>query len=246
MKHQNSPKQVLPATLEWYVEASRKLRLTTPRCPFATAKLCPRYYSTLGLFGMHEVTEKVSKEQETKLDAHWNKSTLFDSKIQVEPQVWLRGTSITSWLNCCPEIVFEAWKVFATSGRHFSDSNDRDLTHRELESQRVPKQDPRWRFEQLEPTHYHECREFSVLYHVGSAKGRSTSISSRGRSLPPERKWKILHRDNYTCQYCGRKPPEVQLHVDHKISIHNNGSNDDSNLTTSCSECNLGKGKQNA
>ena len=25
----------------------------------------------------------------------------------------------------------------------------------------------------------------------------------------------ILNRDNFTCRYCGRSPPDVKLHVDH-------------------------------
>ena len=28
-------------------------------------------------------------------------------------------------------------------------------------------------------------------------------------------RFKVLNRDNFTCQYCGRKPPKVKLHIDH-------------------------------
>ena len=51
----------------------------------------------------------------------------------------------------------------------------------------------------------------------------------------------ILKRDGFTCQYCGRKPPVVILHVDHILAVALGGSNDDDNLLTSCSDCNLGK-----
>ena len=56
-------------------------------------------------------------------------------------------------------------------------------------------------------------------------------------------RWKILQRDNFICQYCGRTPPEVVLHVDHKLPIVRGGDNKESNLITACSDCNLGKMK---
>lgn len=60
--------------------------------------------------------------------------------------------------------------------------------------------------------------------------------------LTRKQRFEILRRDNFTCQYCGRKPPEVTLEVDHKVSVYNGGSNHPSNLITSCLDCNRGKG----
>ncbi len=51
----------------------------------------------------------------------------------------------------------------------------------------------------------------------------------------------ILKRDNFTCQYCGKKPPEVELEVDHIIPLSKGGSNEEKNLTTSCERCNYEK-----
>jgi hypothetical protein len=51
-----------------------------------------------------------------------------------------------------------------------------------------------------------------------------------------------LKRDNFTCVYCGRRPPDVQLHVDHARSIAAGGSNDGDNLVAACEGCNQGKG----
>jgi hypothetical protein len=58
-------------------------------------------------------------------------------------------------------------------------------------------------------------------------------------------RYKILHRDNFTCQYCGREAPEVKLHVDHIIPLDKKGLTIESNLITSCSDCNLGKSNIN-
>ena len=51
----------------------------------------------------------------------------------------------------------------------------------------------------------------------------------------------IFERDQYTCQYCGKQPPDVVLELDH-IQPHSKGGSDEPlNLTTSCKDCNLGK-----
>lgn len=57
-------------------------------------------------------------------------------------------------------------------------------------------------------------------------------------------RFEILKRDNFTCQYCGRNVNEekIKLHIDHINPVKNGGLFVADNLTTSCEECNLGKG----
>ena len=54
-------------------------------------------------------------------------------------------------------------------------------------------------------------------------------------------RWKILRRDHFTCQYCGQSAPSVILHVDHRRAKTKGGTDDEDNLVTSCSACNIGK-----
>lgn len=61
-------------------------------------------------------------------------------------------------------------------------------------------------------------------------------------SIPKRLRFEILERDNHTCQYCGGKPPEVRLHVDHILPKSKGGKDTRGNLITSCRDCNLGKG----
>lgn len=56
-------------------------------------------------------------------------------------------------------------------------------------------------------------------------------------------RFRIFKRDQFVCQYCGRRPPEVILHCDHIHPVAEGGSDDEANLITSCRDCNLGKGK---
>lgn len=57
-------------------------------------------------------------------------------------------------------------------------------------------------------------------------------------------RFSIFERDGFACQYCGKTPPKVVLHVDHIIPVISGGTNDPENLRTSCADCNLGKGKR--
>lgn len=49
----------------------------------------------------------------------------------------------------------------------------------------------------------------------------------------------VFRRDNYTCQYCGAKGGKLE--VDHIIPFSRGGSDELSNLTTSCRRCNRQK-----
>lgn len=51
----------------------------------------------------------------------------------------------------------------------------------------------------------------------------------------------ILHRDSFTCQYCGRRAPNVVLHVDHVLPVSKGGTDHPLNLKTACHDCNMGK-----
>lgn len=51
----------------------------------------------------------------------------------------------------------------------------------------------------------------------------------------------IFKRDAFTCQYCGRRPPDVVLELDHIHPVSKGGDNDEMNLVTACFDCNRGK-----
>lgn len=53
-----------------------------------------------------------------------------------------------------------------------------------------------------------------------------------------------MARDKFTCQYCGRSAPDVELHVDHLVPVARGGQNSKINLLASCADCNLSKQAQ--
>lgn len=62
------------------------------------------------------------------------------------------------------------------------------------------------------------------------------------KGLSKKIRFEVFKRDKFTCQYCGKKSPDVILHVDHVVPVASGGENDMVNLVTSCADCNLGKG----
>jgi hypothetical protein len=55
-------------------------------------------------------------------------------------------------------------------------------------------------------------------------------------------RFEVFKRDKFTCQYCGKKAPDVVLECDHIHPRAQGGSNDPVNLVTACHACNNGKG----
>lgn len=65
---------------------------------------------------------------------------------------------------------------------------------------------------------------------------------SKRKALSKRIRFEVFKRDNFTCQYCGGKAPDVILRVDHINPVAGGGDNEIVNLITSCEPCNQGKG----
>ncbi len=68
-----------------------------------------------------------------------------------------------------------------------------------------------------------------------------TEMAQKRKSVSKRTRFEVFKRDRFTCQYCGRKPPEVVLWIDHVIPVSKGGDNSRVNLLTSCRDCNAGK-----
>lgn len=66
-------------------------------------------------------------------------------------------------------------------------------------------------------------------------------MSQSTRVIQKSTRFGVFQRDRFTCRYCGRKPPEATLELDHVTPFSKGGSNEADNLVTSCRECNAGK-----
>lgn len=63
------------------------------------------------------------------------------------------------------------------------------------------------------------------------------------KRLPTSKRlrFEVFKRDLFTCQYCGARPPEVVLVVDHIMPVVGGGLTDIDNLISACLACNQGK-----
>lgn len=61
------------------------------------------------------------------------------------------------------------------------------------------------------------------------------------QSIAPRLRFEVLLRDGFACRYCGRRPPETTLEVDHIVPVARGGATDLNNLQAACRECNVGK-----
>ena len=68
-----------------------------------------------------------------------------------------------------------------------------------------------------------------------------TRIKKESRTMSRSKRFKIFKRDNFTCNYCGSLKYHTNLHVDHIVPVCEGGGNNEDNLVTSCSSCNLKK-----
>jgi len=61
------------------------------------------------------------------------------------------------------------------------------------------------------------------------------------KAISKKIRFEVFKRDSFTCQYCGKKAPDIVLEVDHIEPVSKGGRNDFLNLISSCRECNSGK-----
>ena len=70
---------------------------------------------------------------------------------------------------------------------------------------------------------------------------RMTRYDKRRRHRARLNRRNIFARDKTTCQYCGRKPPSIELNIDHVVPRCQGGTSTWSNLVCSCVACNTRK-----
>ena len=63
----------------------------------------------------------------------------------------------------------------------------------------------------------------------------------RGRYLPFHVKMRVVRRDNYTCQHCGKHLKDNEVEFDHKIPVSKGGSSEEENIRLTCFKCNRDK-----
>lgn len=224
----------------WYSSKSKSLRLS-PRCPIARSELCPRYYGSYWLLGNAGITTKITDADKERLDRKW--SVLKPVVSEEEPGISLSSGKFRSAANFCPEVAYDVFGLFASSLWRYANDLDSDLAQEKLGREQANSDDPRWQWSSVAGRHFTECREYSLFGDMTATKTGGRRAGARA-GMNAKLRWQVLSRDNFVCTYCGRRPPDVALEVDHRISVVDGGSDDIENLITACVDCNRGKGAE--
>ncbi len=231
-----------PADEDWYARQSAKRSL--PRhCPLAANEKCPRYFlsqkcaAATGAIGLD-----LSHEVLARLEAQWEVSDVFAS-MELSVGTWLaQGGTLRGVDGFCPEVTARIFHLYCSSLRTYPDEDARIAYHKLLAVEKIAKEDPRWNWMVVEPRHFTECHEFSV--YRTDCISRSAKSKARKGTLSPKLRFQVFSRDGYRCIYCGATGAEAALHIDHKVSVAEGGTDEIENLATACDRCNLGKGAQ--
>ena len=163
---------------DWYSERGAKLKLP-PRCPIASAELCPRYYASWWLLGNAGISTEISPQEKRRLDRKWEP---FKSSVSEEEAGIARADGkFVSVDEFCPEVSYEVFGSFASSLHRYADELDRDHAQERLGREGASADDPRWQWASVTPRHYTECREYSIH---GTGPRRSTSRPRRPGIAP--------------------------------------------------------------
>ncbi|NQT02591.1 MAG: HNH endonuclease [Planctomycetes bacterium] len=78
---------------------------------------------------------------------------------------------------------------------------------------------------------------------VFAAEGftETSKVRRTGRYIPFKTKVRVVRRDNYTCQHCGKHLKDNEVEFDHAIPISKGGSSEEHNIRLSCFDCNRDK-----
>jgi hypothetical protein len=83
----------------------------------------------------------------------------------------------------------------------------------------------------------HVCPVFFISEEVTE----TSEHRRRGRYIPFHIKIRVVRRDNYTCQICGKHLLDNEVEFDHVIPISKGGSSEEHNIRLTCYRCNQDK-----
>jgi 5-methylcytosine-specific restriction endonuclease McrA len=89
-----------------------------------------------------------------------------------------------------------------------------------------------------------ECSNFAHICPVvfaGESITETTETRRRSRYIPFETKMRVVRRDNYTCQRCGKHLQDNEVEFDHIIPHAKGGSCEEHNIRLTCYDCNRNK-----
>jgi hypothetical protein len=120
-----------------------------------------------------------------------------------------------------------------------------DDVRREFFERMLEKSDPETHPEVVPPIFLQAaCNVFGHIcpvFFAGEALTETAETRRRGRYIPFKIKMRVVRRDNYTCQHCGRHLRDDEVEFDHKIPVARGGNSEEHNIRLTCYDCNRDK-----
>ena len=151
---------VLP-NLNWYLSISNRQQLS-PRCPYASAYRCPRFYQSLSLLG-HAGSTQIDPKEDNRLKEAWEKTDIWPVTDEQATSISGLSDDIKHFSRFCPEVSFDRFGLFAAELHRYADEIDVSSAHRILLREGALPDDWRWNWSHIESTHYTECQLYSLL-----------------------------------------------------------------------------------
>jgi HNH endonuclease len=79
------------------------------------------------------------------------------------------------------------------------------------------------------------------VFFAAEAHTETSTERRRGRYIAFDVKMRVVRRDNYTCQHCGKHLQDNEVEFDHIIPIAKGGSSEEHNIRLTCFDCNRDK-----
>lgn len=182
--------QTIVPDLNWYLAKSKENGVP-PRCPFATADRCPRFYQSLSLLGKAGSTS-IEPDEDERLRKKWIDSDLWPLTGEQATGIAGPNGNFKHFTKFCPEVAFERFGYFASNLNQYADEIDSDLAHRQLANEGASRDDWRWSWSHVLPNHYTECPLYSLLIQNYS-KGQSESQNQKPDRVESFIKWARSH-----------------------------------------------------
>jgi hypothetical protein len=105
----------------------------------------------------------IDPELDDRLLKRWQLSDLWPVTNEQHTSIAGRPDDPRHFMNFCPEVAYDNFRVFASSLHRYADEIDMDVAHRRLAERGAVSNDWRWRWAQVFPMHYTECPFYAPL-----------------------------------------------------------------------------------
>lgn len=146
--------------LKWYIGEGERKGLPG-RCPYGSILRCPRYFYTAARLSDERITARMSAEDYDAASAKWRDHELASEISETETLIMGR-----CYLNFCPEVCFDTFRIFAsTLIRKSDDPTDQVIAERLIADDPIPDgKDWRYAWKDVEPLHYSNCPFYAKLH----------------------------------------------------------------------------------